>query len=47
MAIDIWNEIIVERSDHFEIISSSEDCDIPLDETNLVCVGNYLFNYSN
>ena len=40
MALDIWSEFTVERSDKFEIICEGEGSyDMPLDETNLVCLG--------
>ena len=38
MALDMWSEYTVERSDKFEIICEGEGAhDMPLDETNLVC----------
>jgi hypothetical protein len=38
MAVDMWSEFTVERSDVFEIVCEGEGShDIPLDETNLVC----------
>lgn len=40
MAIDIWSEFVLERSDKFEIINEGEGSyDMPTDETNLICVG--------
>jgi len=40
MALDVWNEVVVERHSHFEVIVLGEGADkLPLDETNLVCVG--------
>jgi len=40
MALDMWSEFTVERSDKFEMICEGEGShDMPLDETNLVCVG--------
>mmetsp|Transcript_28474 Transcript_28474/g.34789 ORF Transcript_28474/g.34789 Transcript_28474/m.34789 type:complete len:268 (+) Transcript_28474:254-1057(+) len=40
MALDMWNELTVERSSKFEIIAEGEGADdLPLDETNLVVVG--------
>lgn len=40
MAIDMWSEFTVERSDKFEVICEGEGSyDMPLDETNLVCYG--------
>jgi len=40
MALDMWNEVTVERSSDFSITVEGEGCDdIPLDETNLVVVG--------
>lgn len=40
MAIDMWSEFTVERSDTFEVICEGEGAhDMPLDETNLVCFG--------
>lgn len=40
MAIDMWSEYTVERSDKFEVICEGEGShDMPLDETNLVCFG--------
>jgi homoserine kinase len=38
MAVDMWSEYTIERSDKFEIICEGEGSyDMPLDETNLVC----------
>lgn len=38
MAVDMWSEFTVERSDKFEVICEGKGSrDIPLDETNLVC----------
>jgi homoserine kinase len=38
MAVDMWSEITVERSDKFEVICEGEGShDMPLDQTNLVC----------
>ena len=40
MALDMWSEFTVERSDKFEIICEGEGShDMPLDNTNLVCLG--------
>eukprot|EP01040_Poterioochromonas_malhamensis_P004628 gene4628-4960_t len=40
MALDMWSEFTVERSDKFEVICEGEGSyDMPLDETNLVCFG--------
>lgn len=40
MALDMWSEFTVERSDQFEVICEGEGAsDMPLDETNLVCFG--------
>jgi homoserine kinase len=40
MALDIWSDITVERSEKFQIICEGEGSfDMPLDETNLVCLG--------
>jgi len=40
MALDMWSEITVERSEVFEIVCEGEGShDMPLDETNLVCLG--------
>eukprot|EP01039_Chlorochromonas_danica_P004479 gene4479-4907_t len=40
MALDMWSEFTVERSDKFEIICEGEGAhDMPLDESNLVCFG--------
>jgi|GEM_PF-66139 len=40
MALDMWNELTVERSDKFEMTAEGEGADeIPLDETNLVVTG--------
>lgn len=40
MALDMWSEFTIERSDKFEIICEGEGAsDMPLDETNLVCFG--------
>jgi homoserine kinase len=40
MALDMWSEFTVERSDKFEVICEGEGAhDMPLDDTNLVCVG--------
>ena len=40
MAVDMWSEYTVERSDKFEIICEGEGSqDMPLDESNLVCFG--------
>lgn len=40
MAVDLWNEITLERSDKFEITAEGEGIeDIPMDETNLVVRG--------
>jgi homoserine kinase len=40
MALDMWSEFTVERSDKFEIVCEGEGShDMPLDESNLVCYG--------
>jgi homoserine kinase len=40
MAVDLWNEVTVERADKFEIIPEGEGADdMPLDESNYLCVG--------
>eukprot|EP01035_Chromulina_nebulosa_P013316 gene13316-17687_t len=40
MALDMWSEFTVERSDVFEVICEGEGSnDMPLDESNLVCYG--------
>ena len=40
MAIDMWSEITVERSDKFEIIAIGEGAeDVPKDDTNLIVTG--------
>jgi homoserine kinase len=40
MALDMWSEFTVERSDKFEVICEGEGSyDMPLDDTNLVCFG--------
>lgn len=40
MALDMWSEFTVERSDKFEVLCEGEGShDMPLDETNLVCFG--------
>jgi len=40
MAVDLWNEITVERADKFEIVAFGEGAEqMPLDETNLMVVG--------
>jgi homoserine kinase len=40
MAIDMWSEFTVERSESFEIICEGEgSLDMPLDDSNLICVG--------
>jgi homoserine kinase len=40
MAVDMWSEFTVERAEKFEIICEGEGShDMPLDETNLVCLG--------
>lgn len=40
MALDMWSEFTVERSDKFDVICEGEGShDMPLDETNLVCFG--------
>lgn len=40
MAVDMWSEYTVERSDKFEVVCEGEGSyDMPLDNTNLVCVG--------
>jgi homoserine kinase len=40
LALDVWSEFAVERSDHFEVTCECETPhDMPLDNTNLVCVG--------
>ncbi len=40
MAVDLWNEVTVERADKFEILAEGEGADdMPLDESNYLCVG--------
>ncbi len=40
MAVDVWNELTVERSDTFSITIEGEGADdIPRDESNLVVTG--------
>mmetsp|Transcript_17779 Transcript_17779/g.28778 ORF Transcript_17779/g.28778 Transcript_17779/m.28778 type:complete len:397 (-) Transcript_17779:792-1982(-) len=40
MALDMWNELTVTRSDKFEMTAEGEGADdIPMDESNLVVVG--------
>jgi len=40
IAIDMWSEFTVERSEKFEIVCEGEgSLDMPLDESNLVCFG--------
>lgn len=40
LALDMWNELTLERSDQFEILAEGEGCDdIPRDSSNLVVVG--------
>lgn len=40
MAVDMWSEFTVERSDKFLVICEGEGADdMPTDETNLVCFG--------
>mmetsp|Transcript_19060 Transcript_19060/g.24705 ORF Transcript_19060/g.24705 Transcript_19060/m.24705 type:complete len:465 (-) Transcript_19060:358-1752(-) len=40
MALDMWSELTVERSNEFHIESHGEGSDqVPQDETNLVCMG--------
>mmetsp|Transcript_52234 Transcript_52234/g.62913 ORF Transcript_52234/g.62913 Transcript_52234/m.62913 type:complete len:424 (-) Transcript_52234:59-1330(-) len=40
MAVDLWSEITVERSDKFEIIATGEGADsMPKDESNLMVTG--------
>ncbi|KAJ1412253.1 ribosomal protein S5 domain 2-type protein [Ochromonadaceae sp. CCMP2298] len=40
MALDMWSEFTVERSDQFEITCEGEgEKDMPRDQTNLVCFG--------
>jgi len=40
MAVDLWSEITVTRSDKFEITAEGEGAEeMPKDETNLMCVG--------
>lgn len=40
MAVDIWTEVTVQRSEKFLIINEGEGADVlPKDETNLVVVG--------
>mmetsp|Transcript_38215 Transcript_38215/g.88920 ORF Transcript_38215/g.88920 Transcript_38215/m.88920 type:complete len:452 (-) Transcript_38215:123-1478(-) len=40
MAVDLWSEVTVERAPKFEIIASGEGAaEMPLDETNYMCVG--------
>lgn len=39
MAVDMWSEYTIERADKFEVICKGEGShDMPLDETNLVCM---------
>jgi hypothetical protein len=39
MAVDMWSEYTIERADKFEVICVGEGShDMPLDETNLVCM---------
>jgi homoserine kinase len=40
MAVDLWSEVTVSRSDKFEIIAHGEGAgDMPLDESNYMVVG--------
>lgn len=40
MALDMWSEFTIERSDKFEVICEGEGSyDMPTDDTNLVCFG--------
>ncbi|RQM30350.1 hypothetical protein B5M09_002612 [Aphanomyces astaci] len=40
MAVDIWNELTVERADAFSLTNEGEGSDVlPTDETNLIVVG--------
>lgn len=40
MAVDLWSEVTVERSDTFEIMCEGDGADdLPLDDSNLVCFG--------
>jgi len=40
MAVDLWTEVTVERSDKFEIVAEGEGADaMPKDESNYLCVG--------
>mmetsp|Transcript_10226 Transcript_10226/g.12941 ORF Transcript_10226/g.12941 Transcript_10226/m.12941 type:complete len:435 (+) Transcript_10226:128-1432(+) len=40
MAVDLWSEITVSRSDKFEITAEGEGAEeMPKDETNLMCIG--------
>jgi homoserine kinase len=40
MALDMWSEFTIERSDKFEVICEGEGSyDMPTDESNLVCFG--------
>lgn len=40
MAVDLWSEVTVERSDKFEITAEGEGADdMPKDETNLLVLG--------
>ena len=40
MAIDMWSEFTIERSEKFEVVCEGEGSyDMPLDESNLVCFG--------
>lgn len=40
MAVNMWSEYTIERSDKFEVICIGEGADdMPLDDTNLVCFG--------
>jgi homoserine kinase len=40
MAVDLWSEVTVSRSDKFEIVATGEGAaDMPLDDTNYMVVG--------
>merc|ERR1719487_2401580 len=40
MAVDMWNEVTLERADEFSIhVEGEGKAEIPLDESNLVVVG--------
>jgi len=40
IALDVWNELTVEKADKFSMVVEGEGCeDIPRDETNFICKG--------